>query len=96
MFEIAKYPISMDTPIGHDEDVHLGDLIEDKNARVLSDSAAHARLRIAVREILDTLTPREAKILVMRFGIGIHTEHTLVVSDLYGYTDRARRGCSSR
>ncbi len=87
IFEIAKYPISMDTPIGHEEDVHLGDLIEDKNARVLSDSAAHARLRIAVREILDTLTPREAKILVMRFGIGIHTEHTLEqVSRQFGVT----------
>jgi RNA polymerase primary sigma factor len=87
MFEIAKYPISMDTPIGHEEDVHLGDLIEDKNARALSDSAAHARLRIAVREILDTLTPREAKILVMRFGIGIHTEHTLEqVSRQFGVT----------
>ncbi len=77
VLDSAKYPISTETPIGHDGDAHLGDLIEDKHAPVLVDSAAKARLRIAVREILDTLTPREAKILVMRFGIGIHTDHTL-------------------
>ncbi len=87
IFEVAKYPISIETSIGHDEDFHLGDLIEDKNAQVLLDSATHARLRIAVREILDTLTPREAKILVMRFGIGMHTEHSLEqVSRQFGVT----------
>jgi len=87
LFEVAKYPISMETPIGHEEDVHLGDLIEDNNAQVLLDSAAKARMTIAVREILDILTPREAKILVMRFGIGTHTEHTLEqVSRQFGVT----------
>ncbi|MFQ6024377.1 MAG: RNA polymerase sigma factor RpoD [Acidiferrobacterales bacterium] len=87
VFDVAKYPISMDTPIGHEENLHLGDLIEDKNAQVLLDSTANARLRIAVQEILNTLTPREARILVMRFGIGMHTEHTLEeVSRQFGVT----------
>ncbi len=77
MLRVAKYPISLETPTGHDGDSRLGDLIEDKNTPALLDSAANTRLRIAVREILDTLTPRQARILVMRFGIGIHTDHTL-------------------
>ena len=77
VLDSAQHPISTETPIGHDGDAHLGDLIEDKHAPVLVDSAVHARLRIAVQEILNTLTPREAKILVMRFGIGMHTDHTL-------------------
>jgi RNA polymerase primary sigma factor len=77
VLDSAKHPISTETPIGHDGDSHLGDLIEDKHAPVPLDSAAHSRLRIAVQEILNTLTPREAKILVMRFGIGMHTEHSL-------------------
>ncbi len=87
VFDVARYPLSMETPIGHEEDFHLGDLIEDKNAQVLFDSAANARLRTAIEEILDTLTPREAKILVMRFGIGMHTEHSLEqVSRQFGVT----------
>jgi RNA polymerase primary sigma factor len=87
VLDSAKHPISMETPIGHEEDAHLGDLIEDNYAPVLLDSAAKARMTIAVREILDTLTPREAKILVMRFGIGMHTEHTLAqVAGQFGVT----------
>ncbi|MFQ6024766.1 MAG: sigma-70 family RNA polymerase sigma factor, partial [Acidiferrobacterales bacterium] len=76
VLDSVKHPISTETPIGHDGDARLGDFIEDKHAPVLVDSAAHARLRSAIQEILNTLTPRESKILAMRFGIGTHIEYT--------------------
>ncbi len=77
VLKIAKEPISMETPIGDDEDSHLGDFIEDKNALAPLDSATISGLRAATQEILNTLTPREAKVLRMRFGIDMNTDHTL-------------------
>ncbi|WP_148715332.1 RNA polymerase sigma factor RpoD [Chitinolyticbacter meiyuanensis] len=77
ILKIAKEPISMETPIGDDDDSHLGDFIEDQNNMAPSDAAVYAGLREATKEILDTLTPREAKVLRMRFGIDMNTDHTL-------------------
>ena len=77
VLKIAKEPISMETPIGDDEDSHLGDFIEDKNVHAPLDSATSSGLSWATQSILDTLTPREAKVLRMRFGIGMNTDHTL-------------------
>ncbi len=78
VLKIAKEPISMETPIGDDEDSHLGDFIEDRNVAAPTDSAINAAIREVVEELLDTgLTPREAKVLRMRFGIGMNTDHTL-------------------
>ena len=77
VLKIAKEPISMETPIGDDEDSHLGDFIEDKNVHAPLDSATGSGLCWATQGILDTLTPREAKVLQMRFGIGMNTDHTL-------------------
>jgi len=77
VLKIAKEPISMETPIGDDEDSHLGDFIEDKAVHAPLDSATGSGLRWATQGILDTLTPREAKVLRMRFGIGMNTDHTL-------------------
>ena len=77
VLKIAKEPISMETPIGDDEDSHLGDFIEDKNVEVPMDAATAAVLNGATQEILSTLTPREAKVLRMRFGIDMNTDHTL-------------------
>ncbi|MDH3281209.1 MAG: RNA polymerase sigma factor RpoD [Gammaproteobacteria bacterium] len=77
VLKIAKEPISMETPIGDDEDSHLGDFIEDKNVVAPMDAATGAGLMDATQEILNTLTPREAKVLRMRFGIGMNTDHTL-------------------
>ncbi len=77
VLKIAKEPISMETPIGDDEDSHLGDFIEDKNAAAPLDEATGSGLGWATQDILDTLTPREAKVLRMRFGIGMNTDHTL-------------------
>ncbi|UTV81981.1 RNA polymerase sigma factor RpoD [Acidithiobacillus sp. YTS05] len=78
VLKIAKEPISMETPIGDDEDSHLGDFIEDRNVPAPTDSAIHAAIREVVEELLDNgLTPREAKVLRMRFGIGMNTDHTL-------------------
>ena len=77
VLKIAKEPISMETPIGDDEDSHLGDFIEDSNAIAPDDSATEESLREATHEILSTLTPREAKVLRMRFGIDMNTDHTL-------------------
>ena len=72
-----KEPISMETPIGDDEDSHLGDFIEDANIQAPSDSAGFEGLRRTTREALEGLTPREAKVLRMRFGINMNTDHTL-------------------
>lgn len=75
--KIAKEPISMETPIGDDEDSHLGDFIEDTIISLPVESANTAGLREAIRRVLDTLTAREAKVLRMRFGIDMNTDHTL-------------------
>jgi RNA polymerase primary sigma factor len=77
VLKIAKEPISMETPIGDDEDSHLGDFIEDMNILAPSDSAGFEGLRRTTREALEGLTPREAKVLRMRFGIDMNTDHTL-------------------
>ncbi|HXG27383.1 MAG TPA: RNA polymerase sigma factor RpoD [Nevskiales bacterium] len=77
VLKIAKEPISMETPIGDDEDSHLGDFIEDTNAVSPIDSATDESLREATHNILASLTPREAKVLRMRFGIDMNTDHTL-------------------
>ncbi len=77
VLKIAKEPISMETPIGDDEDSHLGDFIEDLNIMAPMDSATGESLRESTREILTTLTAREAKVLCMRFGIDMNTDHTL-------------------
>mgnify|MGYP001044206940 FL=1 len=77
IMKIAKEPISMETPIGDDEDSHLGDFIEDASTLSPDDSAIYGNLRDATREVLDSLTSREAKVLRMRFGIEMNTDHTL-------------------
>ncbi len=77
ILKISKEPISMETPIGDDDDSHLGDFIEDQSTMAPSDAAIYSSLRDATKEVLDTLTPREAKVLRMRFGIEMITDHTL-------------------
>ncbi|MDR3410309.1 MAG: RNA polymerase sigma factor RpoD [Formivibrio sp.] len=77
ILKIAKEPISMETPIGDDDDSHLGDFIEDSVTVAPAEAAIYAGLREATNEVLDTLTPREAKVLRMRFGIDMNTDHTL-------------------
>ncbi|QTC01033.1 RNA polymerase sigma factor RpoD [Alcaligenes sp. SORT26] len=77
ILKIAKEPISMETPIGDDDDSHLGDFIEDNNTVSPSDSALHGSMRDVVKDVLDSLTPREAKVLRMRFGIEMSTDQTL-------------------
>ncbi len=77
IMKIAKEPISMETPIGDDDDSHLGDFIEDNNTLAPADAALHASMRGVVKDVLDSLTPREAKVLRMRFGIEMSTDHTL-------------------
>ena len=75
--KIAKEPISLETPIGDEEDSHLGDFIEDKNAVLPIDAAIQSNLRETTTRVLASLTPREERVLRMRFGIGINTDHTL-------------------
>ncbi|MDD3481851.1 RNA polymerase sigma factor RpoD [Azovibrio restrictus] len=77
IMKISKEPISMETPIGDDDDSHLGDFIEDTATLAPADAAMYSSLREVTAEILDTLTPREAKVLRMRFGIEMNTDHTL-------------------
>jgi RNA polymerase primary sigma factor len=77
ILKISKEPISMETPIGDDDDSHLGDFIEDSATLAPNDAAIYASLRDVTKEILDSLTPREAKVLRMRFGIEMNTDHTL-------------------
>jgi RNA polymerase primary sigma factor len=77
VLKIAKEPISLETPIGDEEDSHLGDFIEDKAAVIPLDAAIQANLREATTRILSSLTPREERVLRMRFGIGMNTDHTL-------------------
>ena len=77
VLKIAKEPISLETPIGDEEDSHLGDFIEDKNALLPIDAAIQANLRETTTRVLASLTPREERVLRMRFGIGMNTDHTL-------------------
>jgi RNA polymerase primary sigma factor len=77
VMKIAKEPISLETPIGDEEDSHLGDFIEDKNAILPIDAAIQANLRETTTRVLASLTPREERVLRMRFGIGMNTDHTL-------------------
>jgi len=77
VLRIAKEPISLQTPIGNEEDSHLGDLIEDKNAVIPLDAAIQSNLRETATRMLASLTPREERVLRMRFGIGLNTDHTL-------------------
>jgi len=77
IMKIAKEPISMETPIGDDDDSHLGDFIEDTATMAPMDAAVYRSLSDATRDVLDSLTPREAKVLRMRFGIEMNTDHTL-------------------
>jgi RNA polymerase primary sigma factor len=77
VLKIAKEPISLETPIGDEEDSHLGDFIEDKYAVLPLEAAIHANLRETTTRVLSSLTPREERVLRMRFGIGMNTDHTL-------------------
>src|SRR5690606_258532 len=77
ILKISKEPISMETPIGDDEDSHLGDFIEDAATMEPGDAAVYTGLRNVTKDVLDSLTPREAKVLRMRFGIEMNTDHTL-------------------
>jgi len=77
ILKISKEPISMETPIGDDDDSHLGDFIEDQSTLAPGDAALYSSLRDVTKDILDSLTPREAKVLRMRFGIEMNTDHTL-------------------
>jgi RNA polymerase primary sigma factor len=77
VLKIAKEPISMETPIGDDEDSHLGDFIEDSTIDSPVDSSIEEGLREATKDVLGSLTQREAKVLRMRFGIDMNTDHTL-------------------
>ena len=77
VMKIAKEPVSLETPVGDDEDSHLGDFIEDKNAVLPVEAAIHASLRESTGKVLATLTSREERVLRMRFGIGMNTDHTL-------------------
>ena len=75
--KIAKEPLSLETPIGEEGDCHLGDLIEDKNAILPIDAAIQSNLRETTTRVLASLTPREERIVRMRFGLGINSDHTL-------------------
>ncbi|TIP33897.1 MAG: sigma-70 family RNA polymerase sigma factor, partial [Mesorhizobium sp.] len=77
VLKIAKEPISLETPVGDEEDSHLGDFIEDKMAILPIDAAIQANLRETTTRVLASLTPREERVLRMRFGIGMNTDHTL-------------------
>ena len=77
VLKIAKEPISLETPIGDEEDSHLGDFIEDKNATQPLDAAIQGNLRETTTRVMASLTPREERVLRMRFGIGMNTDHTL-------------------
>ena len=77
VLKIAKEPISLETPVGDEDDSHLGDFIEDKNAVQPLDAAIHSNLRETTTRVLASLTPREERVLRMRFGIGMNTDHTL-------------------
>ena len=77
VLKIAKEPVSLETPVGDEEDSHLGDFIQDENAVIPIDAAIHSNLRQTTTKILSSLTPREERVLRMRFGIGMNSDHTL-------------------
>ncbi|MCK5555872.1 MAG: sigma-70 family RNA polymerase sigma factor, partial [Alphaproteobacteria bacterium] len=77
VMKISKEPVSLETPVGDEEDSQLGDFIEDKNVVLPVDAAIQANLRETTTRVLATLTPREERVLRMRFGIGMNTDHTL-------------------
>jgi RNA polymerase primary sigma factor len=77
IMKIAKEPISMETPMGEDGDSQLGDFIEDNATLAPLDAALHASMRNVIKEVLDSLTPREAKVLRMRYGVEMSNDHTL-------------------
>ena len=77
VLKIAKEPVSLETPVGDEEDSSLGDFIEDKNAIIPVDAAVLANLRESTTRVLSSLTPREERVLRMRFGIGMNSDHTL-------------------
>ena len=77
VLKIAKEPVSLETPIGEEDDSHLGDFIEDKKAQCPSSAVVNTNLQEQTRKVLETLTPREEKVLRMRFGIGEKSDHTL-------------------
>ena len=77
VMKISKEPMSMETPIGDDDDSHLGDFIEDESLPLPSDVATSESLKAVTEQVLSALSPREAKVLRMRFGIGMNTDHTL-------------------
>ena len=93
VLKIAKEPISLETPIGEEEDSHLGDFIEDKKIQSPSDAVINMNLQEQTRKILATLTPREEKVLRMRFGIGEKSDHTLeeVGQDFFVTRERIRQ-----
>ncbi|MFQ5937691.1 MAG: RNA polymerase sigma factor RpoD [Acidiferrobacterales bacterium] len=97
MLEAAQHPISLDTPMGEDEGTQLHDFIEDKNLPAPLDAAMRSRLITRVQELLDTLEPKEAKVLAMRFGIGMRAEHTLEeVGKQFGVTRERIRQIEAR
>ena len=77
VLKIAKEPVSLETPVGDEEDSHLGDFIQDENAVIPIDAAINSNLRQTTTKILSSLTPREERVLRMRFGVGMNTDHTL-------------------
>jgi RNA polymerase primary sigma factor len=77
VLKIAKEPVSLETPVGDEEDSHLGDFIQDENAVIPIDAAIQSNLRQTTTKILSSLTPREERVLRMRFGIGMNSDHTL-------------------
>ena len=77
VLKIAKEPVSLETPVGDEEDSHLGDFIQDDNAVIPIDAAINSNLRQTTTKILSSLTPREERVLRMRFGIGMNSDHTL-------------------
>ncbi len=77
VLKIAKEPVSLETPVGDEEDSHLGDFIQDENAVIPIDAAINSNLRQTTTKILSSLTPREERVLRMRFGIGMNSDHTL-------------------
>ena len=90
VLKIAKEPLSLETPVGDEEDSHLGDFIEDKNAILPIDAAIQSNLRETTTRVLASLTPREERVLRMRFGIGMNTDHTLEeVGQQFSVTQRA-------
>jgi RNA polymerase primary sigma factor len=96
VMKIAKEPISLETPIGDEEDSHLGDFIEDKNAVIPVDAAIQANLKETVTRVLASLTPREERVLRMRFGIGMNTDHTLEERSASNSRSRANASARSR